>query len=121
MRVVAGGTDTCRAQRSLSGWTYRTASPPTLAEQPKTDVSVTDVARHVDSVLTKVLRLVEAVKKLPPGSQLGQQLSLQLPEPEVLQLLLASPLIRDVRVLLREHDVPPRITLYDGAYPVRNG
>lgn len=99
----------------MPSWTSRTAVPPTLASHTKQDAAAVEMARHVDAVLSKTLRLMEAVKKLPSGAPLNQQTTLQLPEPELLEALLATPLIKDARVVLQEQRMPPRMALYDGA------
>ncbi|XP_026275403.2 testis-expressed protein 47-like [Frankliniella occidentalis] len=108
-------------KRCLSSWTSRSASPPKLAAVPKAGAAVAETARQVDAVLGKTLRMLDALKKLPPGAPLSGPIALQLPEPELLEALLASPLVRDVRALLEEQRVPPRITLYeDVVWPMQS-
>ncbi|KAJ1531473.1 hypothetical protein ONE63_000148 [Megalurothrips usitatus] len=100
-------------KRCFVSWSSRIATPPTLASQLK--LGAAEAARHADAVLTKVLRLVDTLKKLPPGAPLSQHQALQLPEAELLQALLDSPLLQDARDLLQEQRQPPRIALYDDA------
>ncbi|XP_034239980.1 uncharacterized protein LOC117644540 [Thrips palmi] len=100
-------------KRCMPSWSSRSAVPPTLASQVKQDAAAAEMARHVDAVLSKTLRLMDAVKKLPPGAPLNQQTALQLPEPELLDALLATPLLPDARDVLEEQRLPPRMALYD--------